>query len=200
MALRIFLHRVDVSAFGNAGDDVLPGLAAIVRAIDVRLVVGEAMAIDRGVGGLRIEMAGFDLRNLAPRRHRRRRDVVPVLAVVAGDVDQAIVGAHPDGCGLQRRRADGVDHAEAIRHRLVDIFGSDGIEVRGHRRVQARQIGADLFPGLAAIARAHDELIGVIERFIGRREDLRQRPGLAVGIVGIGRRQFAAERSGSVSA
>ena len=69
--LRIFLNRVDEGAFGNAGDDVLPGLAAVVGAIDVRLVIGDAMAIDRGVGGLGIEVAGFDLRDLAPRRHGR---------------------------------------------------------------------------------------------------------------------------------
>src|ERR1035438_9074755 len=194
----VFLHRVDVGAVGDAGDHVLPGLAAIVRAIDMRLVIGNAMAIHRRVGSDGIEMAGFDPGNLAPRRHGRRRDVGPRLAIVAGDVDQAIVGAHPDGSGLERRGADGIDHAEAVGHRLVDVLGRDGVERGGHSRVEAREVGADLFPGAAAVARAHDELIGVVERFIGRGEDLGKRPRFAVGIVGFGRRQLSAERSGHV--
>ena len=30
-----------------------------------------------------------------------------------------------------------VDHAEAVRHRLIDILGGDRIESGGHRRVHA---------------------------------------------------------------
>ena len=105
-----------------------PGLAAVVRAVDVGLVVGDAMAVDGGIGGFDVEVAGLDLRDLAPGGHGGRRDVVPVLAVVASDVDEAVVGADPDGCGAERRRADGVDDAEAVGHRLVDVLRGDGVE------------------------------------------------------------------------
>ena len=137
--LRVFLDGVDVGAVGDSGDDVLPGLAAVVGAIDVGRVVGEAMAIDGGVGGFGIEVAGLDLRDLAPGGHRRRGDVVPVLAVVAGDVDEAVVGADPNGIGVERRGADGVDDAEAVGHGLVNVLGGNGIEGRGDVGMEARR-------------------------------------------------------------
>ena len=93
---RVLLDRIDVSALGNSGHHVLPCLPTVMRTVDIGHIVGEAMAIDRRIGGLRIEMAGFDLRNLAPRGHRRRSHIVPVLPVVASDMNQTIVGAHPD--------------------------------------------------------------------------------------------------------
>ena len=113
-------------------------------------------------------MAGLDLRDLAPRGHRRRRYIVPIGAVVARDMDEAVVGAHPNGLCIERRWADGVDHAEAVRHWLVDVFGGDRIECLRHLGMQAREIGADLHPCFAAIARAEDKLIGIVERVVGR--------------------------------
>ena len=79
LADRIFAHGVDHFVVGNAVDDLLPGLAAIVRAIDVRAQIVEPEAVDGGVRGLGIEMRRVKLRNFAPRRQVRRRDVVPVL-------------------------------------------------------------------------------------------------------------------------
>ncbi len=64
--------------------------------------------------------------------------------------------------------------------------------------MQPRQVGTDFFPGPAAIPRAHDELIGVIERFIGQGKDLWQRPSLAIWIVGIEGRQLSAQRHGDI--
>ena len=52
-AHRIFAHRVDRAEIGQAGGDQLPGLAAIVRAVDVRMQVVDAEAADGGVGGCR---------------------------------------------------------------------------------------------------------------------------------------------------
>jgi hypothetical protein len=125
------------------------------------------MPIDRCVRRFGVKMAGFDLRDLAPGGHGRWGDVTPGLAIVAGDVDQAVVGSGPDGGSAQRRGSDGVDDAEAIGHLLVNIPGGDGVEVCGHFRPQAGKIGADFFPGAAAVPGTHDELIGVVERLIG---------------------------------
>jgi len=41
--------------------------AAVVRAIDVRAHVVEAQRVDRGVGGLRVEVSGVDDRHLHER-------------------------------------------------------------------------------------------------------------------------------------
>ncbi len=65
-------------------------------------------------------------------------------------------------------------------------------------RIDARKIAADLLPRFPAIARAHHELIRVIQRFVGRGKNLRQCPGFPIGIVGIGGRQFASQRSGDI--
>ena len=196
--LRVLLDGVDVRAVGNPVNDVGPGAAAVVGAIDVGAPVGEAVAIDGGVGGFGVEVAGLNAGDLAPRRHRWRGHIVPMRAVVAGDVDEAVVGAGPDGLRVQRRWAERIDHAEAIGHLLVDVLGRDGIEIRGHGRVDAREVGADLFPGLAAVAGAEDELVGVVERVIGLGEDLGQRPRAAIGIGRIGGRDVAAFGRGHV--
>ena len=57
LALRILAHDADRRAAGNAVDDLLPRLAAVVRPVDVRVHVVEAERVDRGVGGQRIEAA-----------------------------------------------------------------------------------------------------------------------------------------------
>ena len=70
LAHRIFADGVDGS-IGQAADGLLPGGAAIVGAIDVRLQVVEAQAIDGGIHGVVIEVRGVELRHLAPGRHAR---------------------------------------------------------------------------------------------------------------------------------
>ena len=60
LALRILAHDADRRAAGNAGDDLLPRLAAVVGAVDVRVHVVEAQRVDRRVGGQRIEAARID--------------------------------------------------------------------------------------------------------------------------------------------
>ena len=68
-----------------------------------------------------------------------------------------------------------------------------GSRLGGVLGIDAGEVGADLLPALAAVAGAEDELVGVVEGFVVRGEDLRERPGLAVGVGGVGRGQFAAE-------
>jgi hypothetical protein len=98
-------------------------------------------------------------------------------------VDETVVGAYPYGLRVNGRRTDGVYDAEAVGHGLVDVFGGDRVECLRDFGVKAGQIGADFLPCASAIARPEDELVGVIESFVGCGEDLRKRPCLAVGIV-----------------
>src|SRR5260221_2456144 len=56
LALYIFAHRVDGLVFGQAADDFLPRLSAIVRAVDIRMQVIEPEAVHRRVGSWSIEM------------------------------------------------------------------------------------------------------------------------------------------------
>src|SRR6185369_2821979 len=69
LGLRVFPDAVYVGAFGDSRDHILPGLAAVVRAIDIGLVVANAVAVHRRVGRFDLEVSGVDLGHLAPRRH-----------------------------------------------------------------------------------------------------------------------------------
>ena len=158
--------------------------AAVGGLIDVGFGIVDAVTNDGGVGGLAIEVTGFNLRDFAPGGHLGGGGIGPVFAVVGGDLDEAVVGADPDHGGCDGRGADGVDDAEAVGHLLIDVFGGDGIEVGRKLGFDAGEVGRDFLPGFAAIAGAKDELVGVVEGFVGGREDLGEGPGFAIGIVG----------------
>ena len=178
-----------------------PVLSPVVRAIDVRPVVGQAVAIDRGIRRLHIEVSRLDLRHLAPGGHRRRSDIVPVPAVVAGlhESDRHRCPPKPSWrravtgrCVYTTPKRSVIGWSISFAVIASSVFGTSGFT-----RVQ---VWTDLHPGLAAVARAEHELIGVIERFVGRREDLRQGPGLAIRIGRVGGGSLPPAGSGRLSA
>src|SRR6185312_13539272 len=145
----VFFDRVDVDAGRESGRDPLPGLAEVARAIDVGLEVLELVPVDAGVGDVLIEVRRFDHRHATPRRDRRRRDIVPRLAVVARDLNETIVGADPDHWHENGRWRDGVDDAALAV--AIDLRGRRGVERGRHARIGAREIVADLRPALGAV-------------------------------------------------
>src|SRR6185437_5491059 len=106
------------------------------------------------------------------------RDVVPMLAAVAGDPDVAVVGASPDRVHILERRPDAVDHAAVVTR--VHL-GVERCQARRLARIRTRQVRTDLVPGLTAIA-GLEQHVGAVEQHvrIGRREQQRRR---AVGAV-----------------
>src|SRR5262249_15821386 len=112
-AHRILTYRANVSTAGNAGCDLRPGCSGIARAIDMRSDVGQAMAVNGGVGSRRVEMGGLDDADLAPRRQPWRRDISPILARITAKADATRIRAHPNQSGLQRGRRNRVDHSVA---------------------------------------------------------------------------------------
>src|SRR5437763_508214 len=86
---RIFAHDVDRGTGVDAGDDLLPTLAAVVRAPDVRPEIVDAQRIHGGVRRERIGMSRVHDRDLAPRLRTdlRRRDIAPVRTAVGRRVD-----------------------------------------------------------------------------------------------------------------
>ena len=135
------------------------------------------MAIDRRVGFVKVEVRSLHHHHLAPRRERRRRDVLPGLAVVIGHVDETIVGADPESRRAQRRGRDRVDDAAPLAFGRVG--GGRFVEVRRHAGVFARQVWADLRPAFAAVGSLEEGLIAEVERLrVSLREDQRQRPGV----------------------
>ena len=87
----------------------------------------------------------------ASARGQAGRDVLPRFAVVARDVNGAVIGAHPDDAALQPRFDHRVD-------RRVDLFAGDvaGDGVAGQHLYSGScgQIAADGFPRDAFVGRA----------------------------------------------
>ena len=67
---RIFADRVGRRAGRDAGVDLRPGLAAVVRAPEVRIEVVDAHGVRRRVRGQRVEVAGLDVEDARPRLDR----------------------------------------------------------------------------------------------------------------------------------
>jgi hypothetical protein len=86
--------------------DRLPALAAVRGLEQVGLVVGELVASRRDVDRLRVVRRQLDAADVGELGHAPGRDVHPLLAVIARDVHQSVVGRGPDLALLVRRFDD----------------------------------------------------------------------------------------------
>src|SRR5208337_639234 len=108
------------------------------------------------ISGFFIKVRSGNLGDLAPGSEIFGSDVGPVLAAVARDPDQTVVGAGPqrrDGFERWRKRVN--DSALFFR-----VFGNESANTRRRARVFSRQILADRLPGTSAV--------GGFEKHIGR--------------------------------
>ena len=110
---RILADRIRDRARRDAGVDLRPRLAAVVRAPEVRIEVVDAHRVRRGVRGERVEVAGLDVEDARPRLDLRRRDVRPLRAAVHRHLDVAVVGAGPEDVDVLRRRRERGDRCRA---------------------------------------------------------------------------------------
>ena len=160
-AFRILAHDIGVFVGRNAVVDFLPGRPGIARAIDMRPQVIESEGVDRRVCGVLIEVAGFDDRNFLKRLKLWRRNVRPMRAAIAGDLNQAIVGTRPDAIDIQRRGRHRVNHAALCGlRRWLRAKLADGL---GNFESLARQIRTDLLPMLAAVFRLPQSISGKVK-------------------------------------
>ena len=159
--------------------DRLPALAAIAALEQVGLVVGKLVARRGNVDRLRVVRRQLDTADIGELGHALGRDVRPLLAVVARDMDQAVVGRGPDLALLVRR----FDDAGAGR---VDLgAGALARDVAAGvllaRAVVEAEIGRDLLPVHAFVAGAEHAIAADIDRAgIVRREHDGEGPGEAV--------------------
>src|SRR6201982_509516 len=95
-------------------------------------------------------MSGFDERNLLPSRNAWRCHVVPCLSSIDSQMNQAVIGSAPDAVRIERRRRNSVNHAASsgLLGRVGLVFSD------AHRQIvpRSRQIRADFFPVIAAVA------------------------------------------------
>ena len=141
----------------QAAHDRRPRLAVVARAEEIRLVVAGRVEVDRHVRRPRIEVGRVDRQDVAPPRDRQvgNRHVLPGLAFVPGQFDQAVVGPDPNHAppyGRQRERLDRAPDGGAGRAAPAQAVG-------GRRDVlRVPQVGGQLGPVHPAVRRGHHEL------------------------------------------
>ena len=109
---RILANGVRRGAAGDAGVDLRPRLAAVVRAPEVRVLVIQAQRIGRDVRRELVKVPGVHVVDARERLHGRRRHVGPLRAAIHGHLDVAVVGAgpqHADVLGRRSQRGDGAN-------------------------------------------------------------------------------------------
>src|SRR5262249_18598019 len=141
---RIFANNVCGCAVRNALRDFLPGFAEVARSVNVRAKIVKPKAVDRSIRSPSLEMRGFDNGDLAPRLELRRRNILPGLAAVPGDVDQSIVRSSPDRIRFFERWRDRVD--DAAMFALLRIGIRKRTEIGGNFVRCSRQVGTHNFP------------------------------------------------------
>ena len=85
-----------------------PILSVVVGAVDVRRKVSEQVAVDCEIGSTGLVWAGLDILHPTARCEAFGCDVGPGFAVVARDIDQAVIGTGPDKTFGDGRFADRV--------------------------------------------------------------------------------------------
>src|SRR5205085_5027427 len=108
---RVGAHHAGEVGGVDAGVDARPGGPVVAGLVEVGTEVVGLVHRRRHVGRALVVRAGVDGVDLDPFRHPLGRDVLPGLAAVAGDVDQAVVRAGPDRPRLQGGFGDGEDGA-----------------------------------------------------------------------------------------
>ncbi len=88
----------------------------------MRLHVARRVSIERCVGSGRIEVTRLDGRDPRPREQPGKilRNIRPVLAAIASDLDVSVVRPHPDHVTVLGRFRDRIDGFELLRVRIVD--------------------------------------------------------------------------------
>ncbi len=166
--------RVAHDAVRDAGDDQLPRLSEILRAIDPRIAVVLLVPVDDDVGRARVVLRRLDVADGSPGQDARdvRRHVRPRLARVARHLHEAIVRARPDHARLCARLGDRV-HDVAVFH--ADVVRRQAAGALLLRLVVSREVGADHAPASSTVFRHVHELAARVDRVVVVRGDRERR-------------------------
>jgi hypothetical protein len=96
---RVFSDNVD-RVVRQTGVYGRPGHAAVMRLVDMRVHIVDADTVDGCISSARIAMTGIDQGYLSPVGNTGRRNILPGLAAVPGDMYQPVIGAGPDRQGI----------------------------------------------------------------------------------------------------
>src|SRR6185436_19419054 len=196
--LRVLADDVGVT-FDRISRQRGPGLAEVGRLEHPRLHVPAGVAVERREGRGLVVRAGLDAGDPGAARYAGQvaRHVRPGFAAVARHLEVAVVGAGPDHVPVSGRLADRIDRRVVLGGGVVHREAA-GLELLLQLGVVGGEIGRDLLPRLALVARAEEELGAEIERpGIVRAEVHRRVPVEAVlRLAGAGQRLDLAVLSG----
>src|SRR6185312_4238105 len=82
LSLGIFANHIDGRSVGYAAHNLAPGLAAIMRAINMRAKIVQPERVDGCIGSVFVEVTSIDDRYLLPRGQLRRRHIGPMRSAV----------------------------------------------------------------------------------------------------------------------
>ena len=136
----------------NAAGDLSPGLAVVVGAEHVWFTIIHLIALGAEVSGAGFVSRGVDDADACEFRQALGRDVGPILAAVASDVGEAVIGAGPYRVGVKLGGCDGEDRG--IDFGAILVFGDGSTRVAESFWIGAREVGADAFPILAVVESA----------------------------------------------
>ena len=143
-ALRILAHAMDVGAVRNSGRNRIPRFSEVSRSEDVGLKIIEPMTIDCDVGSIGVMRRRINNADGAPFRHLRGH-FRPMLAIVRGNLNQAVVGTGPD-CSLLLRRLGQRENGVKVFH-AGDVVGQWAAARLLLRFIVSSEIRTDLVPG-----------------------------------------------------
>src|SRR5262249_1267397 len=147
LAHRVFADAVRIAERGmrNAAGDLRPGFAVIIGLVDKRVPVVHLVQVYSDIGGGGIVAGGLDVGVRSPIRQVGNifRDIGPVFAAVAGQLQQAIIGSRPDHAGFFGRFGNS-EHDPGIFH--ANVIGAETAGAAHSTLVVARQVRADDLP------------------------------------------------------
>src|SRR5262249_47175408 len=137
--------------------------------VDKRVPVVHLVQVYSDIGGGGIVARGLDVGVRSPIRQVGNifRDIGPVFAAVAGQLQQAIIGSRPDHAGFFGRFGNS-EHDPGIFH--ANVIGAETAGAAHSTLVVARQVRADDLPAISSIRgyvhvlAAHIHLIMVVGR------------------------------------
>src|SRR5436305_13106016 len=157
-----------------------PGFPKISGAKSVRCHVTKTMAIEGDVGSAGVVVTGLDPAYPGVRRKAGNVSdhIVPALSSIAGQLQIAIVGSHPNHILVLGRFADGINSRMHLRRGVIDGDPAR-LFLFLFLRIIRRQIRRNALPVLTMVAGAKEKLRADIEcSFLDRRKRHRGVPVL----------------------
>src|SRR5712664_4146169 len=176
---------MDVGIFRQAADNPGPGLAEVAGLENVGMKVVQLVGVHGNISGCGIKGRRFDQADHGPFGHLFRRNVRPILAAVAGDMDEAVVGSGPKHAILLGRFGQTEHDIVILDSVLIFRDGAAGILLLG--LVIASEVRTNGGPGATLIGGTENELRAVKDHIgVVLRNEERHGPGIAVFLFGRG--------------